>query len=298
MLAFVTSMRHPDNADDYAYNETLLRQTLRSIEQQTSAEYVVYIVGNKEPSFRLPERMHFVRVDFDPPERVHGPHADRSGFVRDKGTKIGVGLVAAKEHRPDWVMIFDADDFIHRDLVRFVHDHQESAGWVIEKGWIYSRLRNGYRKQDSFNGTCGTSFVIPFDVYNVSPALTVDSTQEELIASFGEVLPSIMGAHRDAVHWHRQRGRDLASLPFRGAVYHVDTGENHSRKALPGLIRMWSPRLERDFAIPTRTGRLETLWSCMGPTAVRQSFTQFSKRALRAVSSRVGRGTTGSKRGQ
>ena len=35
MLAFITSLRHPDNSSDYARVELLLMGTLRSIEQQT-----------------------------------------------------------------------------------------------------------------------------------------------------------------------------------------------------------------------------------------------------------------------
>ena len=281
MLAFVTSLRHPGNASDYGRIETLLQETLASISQQTSDDYVVIIVGNQAPSFPLPPRTHFVPVDFAPPAAANGPHADRDGFVRDKGTKIGVGLIAARAHDPSHVMIFDADDFVHRDLTAFVGRHADAPGWVIDKGWIYSRSRNGYRAQDEFNRTCGTSYVIPFGVYEVPRDLTVQATQDEVLAGFGEVLPNIMGAHRNAVQWHRERGRALESLPFRGAVYHVDTGENHSRKALPGLVRPWDARLEELFAIRPSRGRAATLWAAAGPRAIAQTTWQLGKRLVK-----------------
>lgn len=283
MLAFVTSMRHPVNADDYSHNEELLNETLNSISQQSSEDYVVIIVGNERPSFELPARTRFVEVDFPPPERAIGPHADRSGFVRDKGSKIGIGLIAAQAYSPDWVMIFDADDFIHRDLTRFVERHPDSAGWIIDEGWIYSHSRNGYRKQSEFNRTCGTSYIIPFSAYDVPDNLTVEASQDEVVEAYGEVLPNILGAHRNARAWHSARGLQLRNLPFRGAVYHVDTGENHSRKGLPGLIRPWSKSLEYDFGIRSNQAPMRTLFSCLGPMVVVRIFVDLARRAMRRL---------------
>jgi hypothetical protein len=280
MLAFVTSLRHPDNATDYARIEALLRETLASITAQSSDEYVVIIVGNRVPSFPLPPRTEFVPVEFAAPAAANGPHADRDGFVRDKGTKIGVGLLAARAHDPSHVMIFDADDFVHRDLARFVGEHPDEPGWVIDKGWVYSRARNGYRRQDAFHRTCGTSYVIPFDAYGVPEHLTVEATQEQVLDGFGEVLPNIMGAHRNAVQWHRDRGRILQPLPFRGAVYHVDTGENHSGKQLPGLLRPWTPGFRQAFAVAAQRRPVPTLWACIGPVAVAQTLIDIARRGF------------------
>lgn len=277
MLAFVTSLRHPANATDYGRIEVLLQETLGSISQQSSDDYVIIIVGNREPSFDLPERAVFVPVDFPPPAAATGPHADRDGFVRDKGTKIGVGLLEARKYDPSHVMIFDADDFVHRDLAAFVGRHPREAGWVIDRGWIYSRARNGYRAQDSFNRTCGTSYIVAYDAYAV-PALPVTATQQQILDGYGDVLPNIMGAHRNAVQWHRERGRVLQRLPFRGAVYHVDTGENHSGKQLSGLLRPWRRHLERTFAIPASRGRVSSLWACLGPQALAQSVASLAGR--------------------
>lgn len=283
MLVFVTSMRHPRNATDYAYNEFLLRQTLESIQAQTSDDYHVYVVGNQEPSFPLGPKVTYVGVDFEPPAPVHGPHADRTGFVRDKGSKIGIGLVAAREKKPDWVMIFDADDFVHESIVDFVHQNLASSGWVIREGWVYSRARNGYRKQNAFNGTCGTSYILPYEAYSVPENLSLDASQDEVIRAYGETLPSVIGAHRNAASWFAERGRHLDDLPFRGAVYHVDTGENHSGKELRGVIKPWGEKFSATFGIPSSHTKIATLWRCYGPAALVQSIISFFTRVLRRV---------------
>lgn len=287
MLAFVTSLRHPQNSADYARVELLLAETLGSIAQQDVDDYVIIVVGNKRPSFELPPRAEFVQVDFEAPAPPDGPRTAMQPFIRDKGTKIGLGLIAAGKHNPDFVMIFDADDFVHRGLARYIGEHPDAPGWVIDRGWIYSRSRNGYRVQDEFNRTCGTSYVIPFKAYKVPEELDEGATQAELIEAYGEVLPNILGAHRNAVQWHRERGRILASVPFRAAIYHVDTGENHSGKVLPGLARLWTAKFGRTFGVPASASRARTLWRCWGPVSIGQAAVEFVRRAVRKIGNTV-----------
>lgn len=289
MLAFITSLRHPDNAADYEHIEQLLRATLRSIESQSDGDYVTIIVGNRAPAFALPVRTHFVQVDFSPPMSVNGPHADRSGFIADKGTKIGIGLIAAREYDPTSVMIFDADDFVHRDLVTFVNARPASPGWYVDKGWIYSASRNGYKHQDRFNRTCGTCFVLPYSAYKVPSDLGTDATQQEITDAYGDILPSILGAHRNALEWHADRGRMLIPLPFRAAVYHVDTGENHSLKSLPGVIRPWRERFWRAFSIEPTKSPLSTALSCYSPRAFVHEIARSVRRAVFPAARRMRR---------
>ena len=271
MLAFITSLRHPDNSADYARVEQLLSETIGSVTAQTSDDYVVIIVGNKHPSVALPDRAKFVKVGFPAPAPPTGPRTAREPFVWDKGTKIGVGLLAAREYNPDFVMIFDADDFVSNRLAAYVNENLDSAGWVISNGWMYSKDRNAIRPIKDFNRTCGTSFIIPFAAYDVPLSVPITFTQDEVGSYFEENLQHILGAHRDAVEWHLSKGRTLTTLPFRGAVYHVDTGENHSGKGLQGLALPLSNRFRREFSIPSSRGKIPTLWRSAGPTPIRES---------------------------
>jgi len=266
-----------------------LRETLDSVTQQKSEEFVVIIVGNKRPDFDLPDRVHFVPVAFDPPAPPNGPRTERAPFVWDKGTKIGIGLIAAQEYAPDYVMIFDADDFVHADLAEYVAARPGQPGWVVERGWIYSRLRNAYRPQNDFNRTCGTCHILPFDAYDVPPDLDVAATQEQLAEGFGERLEAMLGAHRHAVAWHAERGRILEPLPMRAAVYHVDTGENHSGKAMSGLARPLDRGLRESFRIAPQRGPVSTVWSSVGPVAIWESAYTGSRLTVRRLGRAVKR---------
>ena len=185
MLAFITTLRHPQNAANYDRVEALLQDTLASLTQQTCDDYLVIIVGNRRPAFPLPERVVFVEVDFPPPSDLKGPRTGPASVIWDKGTKNAVGLLAARDFGPEYVMFVDADDFVHRELAAFVHARPGHAGWVVKRGLMYSRRRNAYKRLRNFYRFCGTSFIIPFDAYDVPAQLTVSATQQEIAAAFG-----------------------------------------------------------------------------------------------------------------
>ncbi|MGY4858080.1 hypothetical protein [Cryobacterium sp. AP23] len=251
--------------------------------QQSSEDYVIIIVGNKRPDFPLPEQAHFVQVSFPPPAPPTGARTAREPFVWDKGTKLGIGLIAALPFAPTHVMSFDADDFVHRDLAGTIHENPGHNGWVVQEGWMYSRARNSYVPQREFNRACGTSFIIPFDAYGVPADLPVSATQDQVAAAYGERLTAIMGAHRNAEAWFRAHGRDLEPFPYPAAVYHVDTGENHSGKTLPGLARPLNAKIQREFGLRPTRGRVSTLWSAVGPRAVWEEVAQLGHRVARRL---------------
>lgn len=269
MLAFITTLRHPHNSADYDRVEMLLRDTLASITRQTSDDYVVIIVGNRAPSFPLPPRTHFVEVGFGPPSPAGAPRTGNAPAVWDKGTKIGIGLIAAGQFEPEYVMQVDADDFVHRDLVSFIGRHPGRPGWVLKRGVMYSRSRNCYTPQRQLFRICGTSFIVPLEAYEVPAELSVTATQREIAAAFGDGLEQVLGNHRYSLEWWQQRGRVLAPLPFSGAVYQVDTGENHSGSELLGPALPYRPHLARDFGINASKGAVSTVWSSVGPAALK-----------------------------
>lgn len=269
MLAFVTTLRHPHNSADYDRVEMLLQDTLASITRQTCDDYVAIVVGNRKPSFTLPSRAHFIEVGFAPPSLDGAPQTGKAPGVWDKGTKVGIGLIAARQFNPEYVMQVDADDFVHRQLVSFVHDHPGRAGWVLKRGVMYSRSRNCYTLQRRLFRICGTSFIVPWDAYEVAEDLTVAATQQEIAAAFSDSLEAVLGNHRYSLEWWQEHGRTLEPLPFTGAVYHVDTGENHSGNELLGPALPYRPHLARDFGIKASKGAASTVWSSVGPAALK-----------------------------
>jgi hypothetical protein len=273
VLAFITTLRHPVNTADYGRSEALLKDTLASIANQSCDDYVTIIVGNRLPSFELPDRTHFVEVDFPAPTSHQGP---RTGIVPcnwDKGTKIGIGLAAARELDPEYVMFVDSDDFVHRDLAAFVRDNPGRDGWMVARGWMYSRSRNAYALRRNLYRICGTSFILPFEAYRVPSGITIASTQHDIADAFGDdQMEQVLAGHRYAVQWWRARGRTLEPLPFPGVVYQVDTGENHSGSMLLGPALPYRPHLLDEFGLHPSLARGASLWSAFGLPAFRPDF--------------------------
>lgn len=267
MIAFVTSLRHPQNSADYARVESLLLETLDSVRNQDSDEFVVIVVGNKHPAFPMPPHVHFVEVDFPAPAPPSGPQTDLNSFVWDKGTKIGAGLLRARDFAPDYVMIFDADDYVSRRIAHHAERHSGHPGWVVDRGWIYSHATGVYRAVADFNRTCGTCHIVRWDAYAVPDSLDAGATQAEIAEGFGDRLGRILGAHRNARAWLAEQGWELEPLPFKGAVYNVDTGENHSGKGLSGLSWPAGARFAREFGVmPPRRTR-DRVFAALGPAS-------------------------------
>ncbi|MFC8943473.1 glycosyltransferase family A protein, partial [Streptomyces griseoincarnatus] len=265
--------------------EALLRDTLRSLTAQDHPDFVVFVVGNKEPGFPLPDKVHFIPVDFPPPVLTRGPRTPRDAFVWDKGTKIGIGLLAARAVKPDHVMIVDADDFVHRGLAGFVAQRPDAPGWVLTNGYIYSRARQTYRPQRTFNHVCGTSHVVRYDAYAVPDRLDMHADQTQVAEGYGERLHAILGAHHDALDWLADDGFQLARLPFRGAAYQVDTGENHSGYTLRGASVPVTHRFEETFGVPPRDNHGEPVWRALGPHAAVEHVSDLSQKVLRRLKS-------------
>ncbi|WP_395308575.1 glycosyltransferase family 2 protein [Mycobacterium sp. AMU20-3851] len=284
MLAFITSLRHPDNARDYARNERLLKDTLNSIALQTSNDYVVVVVSNVPLSFSVPDRVVSVVVDFPPPAPA-GTHASYQAVVWDKGTKLGIGLIAAREYAPDYVMITDADDFVHRDLVAFTREHAGEPGWYIARGWRYSGKRNVYRSLRAFHLQCGTSYILPFAAYGVPDDVSVGIGQGAVFDIFGDLLATILGSHMRVRQWANRHGYRLAPLPFRGAVHHVDTGENHSGGTLGGIARTATREMRETYGMPPRpvAASIRPQWVLGTPLALVGSGYDYLQRKVDAL---------------
>lgn len=248
MLAFITSLRHPRNSTDYARVEELLAETLASVSRQT-ALYSVWVVGNRRPS-RLAPGVNWVQVDFDAPSTLGGPRTGVAAVLRDKGSKLATGLLAARESSPDHVMFLDADDLVSRRLAALSAKDPDAPGWRIEHGYRWAADRGAIRRQPEFHRHCGSGCVVRTDLYDLPSDLRAGASQTELENRLGDRLERWFGSHLHVADDLAAAGHPLAPVPFPGALYRVSTGENHSGVSLGGLGRPVPKHLAAEFGIP------------------------------------------------
>ena len=142
MITFITTIRHPDNSNDYNRVWNILRNTLRSICSQTNNDYKVIVVTNKIlDDFKSDSKiknLEFVEVDFDAPTTDLSLRArDRTPVRLDKSTKYIRGLIYAKKYNSKYTMFFDSDDFISNKLVDYISTNdKDQNGWIIKSGYV------------------------------------------------------------------------------------------------------------------------------------------------------------------
>jgi len=247
MFTFITAVRHPRTALSYANVEALLKRSLRSVCNQTDPEFTVIVVCNQMPVDRIvDERVRYVVTPELPLETDNLLHRTRV----DKGFKLALGLASARDVRPQHVMLFDADDFVHCRIVEHSHRHPDAPGWYIDHGFVYDEKTKLLSPLSGFHEVCGTSHIISYEL--VEPiGIVPTSTRQHVLSTLGdEYVSLILGAHPFILEFFGTRGHALAPLPFYGAIYVRGTGENDRRWfTAPGFPRPTSARVRSEFGM-------------------------------------------------
>lgn len=261
MLGFAISVRHPDSSTRYDRVEALLGRTLASITNQDHPDYVATVVSNRPLSFPVPDKVRSVVVDFPPPTDVPTPDVPRDAVLSDKGSKLAVGVLAARAAGADQVMMVDADDFVSRRLAGHVAGAPSATGWYVDDGYIYGEGTGLLRQLPHFAETCGTSLIYGRPFLDSLPDVPLTATKSQLLDALGPfTVHELLGSHKRAIGHYAEAGTPLTPLPFPGAVYTVGTGENHSQRSLDRLAFPITRRLSAEFGLPASSTNPGTLW--------------------------------------
>jgi hypothetical protein len=168
----------------------------------------------------------------------------------DKGAKLAVGLLAARDAGASHVMFFDADDFVSRRLAGLVSAEPEANGWYVERGWRYNAERGAVRPQRRFHTWCGTAHIVRTDLYGDLSGAEMKSSAEDLHDALGDRLIRWFGSHVNVVNDFEGAGTPLQPIPFPAALYRIATGENRSWNGMGGLGRPVSRSIADEFGVP------------------------------------------------
>ena len=232
MLVFIVPLKSAKISRSWSLSNRLFERCIRSICRQTSDTFRVVVVCNERPEIPFSHpHVHYIEVDFPPPF----PEADEEqtggyeyGYSRDiarknadKARKIHTGLEYAARYQPTHSMVVDADDCVSSRLADFVSRNPRSDGWFFKKGYLYPEGgRFLYFNVRNFYQICGSSVII---AYGLTQALF--SNPEFYEHTFDEPPPGVA----------------LAPLPFPGAVYSMENGDNiymssETRQSINGTL--------------------------------------------------------------
>lgn len=212
MLVFVIPLKSQKVSNSWNLVSTLFERCVKSVCNQTSNDFRVIVVCNEKPSIDFSHpHLTYLEVDFPLPA------ANVEARDLDKGRKILTGLVYAGHFNPSHTMVVDADDCVSMRLAELVNQNPQCNGWFLSRGYVYqdgSKLI--YLRRWGFEQRCGTCNIVRYDL-------------NELPKSLEQEYPTLYkyyGNHKHVAKTMIKKGFPLEELPFEGAVYTVENGEN------------------------------------------------------------------------
>jgi glycosyltransferase involved in cell wall biosynthesis len=213
MLVFIVPVKSKQlSRISWEHSSKILERSLRSLCSQTSPDFQVIVVHHETPEieFKHPS-VKYIEVDFPIPT-----WAEPSTPYRDKGRKIWTALQTIIGTNQSHIMCVDSDDCVSRRLADFVNRNNSCNGWFFNKGYEYKDGgKRVYRRKTKFHLKCGTSHIIRHDLLLPFSRLTFEEVDDQFLW------------HQELVKNMAAKGTPLEPLPFEGATYISDTGENH-----------------------------------------------------------------------
>lgn len=234
MLVFILALQSPETSKDWLHISRMCERTLRSVCAQTSTDFRVFLVCNTRPEIGF-TNPHLTIIERNFPI----PAANSSDRMKDKWSKLKVGLVAARHLAPAHIMLMDADDCVHRGLAEHVTRHPDAIGWSFDVGYFCDEGSHWLYRTTDFSRFCGSSAIIRLSAEDFPESETEPEGRYFILANGHSVIKEYM----------IKRGSPLQTLPFAGAVYMTNTGENYTGVRMGGwqgkrhmLKKMWAAR--------------------------------------------------------
>jgi hypothetical protein len=225
-LVFGISLASRQVSSDWVRTTELLGHTLDSLLAQSDGRFDVIICGHERPELEAlrDPRVRFIEADAKPP-------TDPRKYRTDKMRKRRLIGAALREMGGGYFFPLDADDLVHKDVVRHVRETDNKRGYVFLSGYALDYTGKklapvpGVWSSD-YNRVCGSSALI----YFTPDELPVDGDNED------DLYFNLFQSHAYWPVMAEEFGRRMDPLPFAAGVYVL----NHSQNLSFGLQRKGS----------------------------------------------------------
>ncbi len=229
IVLFIVPLVSRRYAKDWAKVCGLLEATLRSLANQSNANYKCLIVSDEMPAVHASPKIQFVQADFllEDPKRY-------GARCVDKQKKVYLALLAAREIDPEFVMVLDGDDLLHRDLVAFVASNLKYDGFVLGRGYFLTegdrKARLGFRMELA----CASTSVFRFN-RGIFPSQTLADDSKAYLKFPLSATPHVREPRAAFASWEYK----IIDVPFRSMVYRVhDAAMSSARLSEKGRFRV------------------------------------------------------------
>lgn len=215
MIYFLIPLRSKKTSNNWEVVENLFNNTLRSVFNQIDDNFRVIVACHEKPKLdqTYDERLEFLTADFPSPTQT-------SQHITDKYYKKRMLIHRAQQHGASYVMFVDADDYISNRLAGWVNSRNHPTGWFFKTGYEYNAIEDSIRVAPNFINICGTSAIL--NISNLDGFVNKEFTnyvrKDEYLFDFG---------HNEWISILNDRKQpQLDAIPFRAAIYVLNTGEN------------------------------------------------------------------------
>ena len=239
MIYFLTPLSAQSSVSDWRLVCELLRETLRSLENQVSEKFQSYICCHDIPDFakELDERFHFILHPFVAPVSALSVEGVNNG-VRDGMLKRDVALFHSDPNPDDFVVLLDADDLYHRELVKDLESLHAFDCVLFENGYEFChKSRRLLGRRDMVSRTC-SSFALKAKFLRLPNSLSEDDLRTTL---YHDVWHSNVREYlvREDISFH------VIESPR--VIYKTNTSLNHSDYFRKGIVAQLKQRLKFFF---------------------------------------------------
>lgn len=254
-LGIVIPLKSQRVSRDWQAVSQCLEATLRSLDRQSSDDWVAVVVGHEKPEIHweeFSEKIEWVPSAEDLPAiRKGGSFTKHTDFdyILDKNRKTGLGMRHLNSQAITEWFVLDADDLIHVNFVRTLSSRPHQAGWLLRSGYLWYQDLRRWMPSGNMLNLCGSTAIISGSLFEV-PATAHD---EEL-----KQIPWCRMSHSDMEGFllPHLAAADL-TFPLPAIAYTLAHGDNCSdefRTSLTARIKLWikkriqTRRLSREFA--------------------------------------------------
>ncbi|MBU3017175.1 hypothetical protein KO519_05615 [Paraglaciecola agarilytica] len=158
-----------------------LQRTLVSLEQQSDSQFEYIVVGHEAPDFLLGKTWNgnsiFHSIKEVPPPSKRD--ATQEHYTQDKNAKItkAIELLRDRDQKITMWFALDADDLVHKDLVKTVHSLNDPAGVILDNGYMYYPEQNRVISTTQLAQYCGSTGMVSDRYISQTGKVSLDNMQ-------------------------------------------------------------------------------------------------------------------------
>lgn len=228
---FAISLKPRQMSEDWNLVLQNLTATVRSIQSSSSNRFLIAIACHDLPDIDhlKNDQLIILPAPFDQETDWKNGAIDKVRKRRHIGAWVRQRL--GEDEAGSYVMFLDADDLVHKDLVKFVTENDNGKSYIVSKGYVFDAATTRLSRLETFDRSCGSCFIGYF-------------TKDELPGRFDdENCPYyLFDRHNQFKVTAEKLGKTPAVVPFYAMTYITNHTESLRRKRLGGVNRKHGKR--------------------------------------------------------